>query len=60
MQTRRFPRTMQQAFGPYTTHDLHPMRESRTENIAGAVVIVVVMICSAAAFVHAICGGWSA
>lgn len=29
MNTRRHPRTMAEAFGPYTSHDLQPMRESR-------------------------------
>ena len=27
MNTRRYPRTLQQAFGPYTDNTLHPMRE---------------------------------
>jgi hypothetical protein len=27
MNTRRFPRTMQQAFGAYCDHRLHPMPE---------------------------------
>jgi hypothetical protein len=27
MNTRRFPRTLQQAFGPYTSQDLYPMPE---------------------------------
>lgn len=25
MQTRRYPRTLQEAFGPYTSRDLQPM-----------------------------------
>jgi hypothetical protein len=29
MNTRRYPRTMQQAFGPYTDDRLHPMPERR-------------------------------
>lgn len=29
MNTRRYPRTLQQAFGPYTSNDLQPMRDTR-------------------------------
>lgn len=29
MNTRRYPRTLQQAFGPYTDNTLHPMPEPR-------------------------------
>lgn len=32
MNTRRYPRTMQEAFGPYTDDRLHPMRERRVPN----------------------------
>lgn len=47
--TRRYPRTLQQAFGPYTDSKLHPMREPRTRHAqdwllyAVAVVAVVVV-----------------
>lgn len=27
MNTRKYPRTMQAAFGPHTSHELHPMPE---------------------------------
>lgn len=27
MNTRRYPRTLQEAFGPYTSHEIEPMRE---------------------------------
>lgn len=30
MNTRRYPRTMVEAFGPYTDNRLHPMPESRS------------------------------
>lgn len=30
MYTRRLPRTMQAAFGPFTDHVLHPMPEKKT------------------------------
>lgn len=29
MNTRRYPRTLQEAFGPYTSNELHPMRDTR-------------------------------
>ena len=29
MNTRRYPRTMAEAFGPYTSNELHPMRDNR-------------------------------
>jgi len=29
MNARRHPRTLQQAFGPYTDSTLHPMRDNR-------------------------------
>ena len=29
MNARRYPRTMQSAFGPYTDHRLHPMPQRR-------------------------------
>lgn len=29
MNTRRHPRTMAEAFGPYTDNTLHPMRDTR-------------------------------
>lgn len=30
MWTRRHPRTMAEAFGPYTSYDLHPMPQKKT------------------------------
>lgn len=29
MNTRRYPRSMAEAFGPYTDNALHPMREQK-------------------------------
>lgn len=29
MNTRRYPRTMAEAFGPYTSNELQPMRDTR-------------------------------
>jgi hypothetical protein len=32
MNARRYPRSMSEAFGPYTDHRLHPMPERRRGN----------------------------
>ena len=29
MNIRRYPRTLQEAFGPYTSHEVEPMRQPR-------------------------------
>lgn len=34
MNTRRYPRTMAEAFGPYTSNDLQPMPEPRDYSAA--------------------------
>lgn len=42
MNTRRYPRTMQEAFGPYTSHDIHePFEYKPTELFVFAVVLAV-------------------
>lgn len=51
MNTRRHPRTMQQAFGPYTDHRLHPMPEQRTR-IADVIFATVLGIVGALLAVH--------
>ena len=40
MNTRRHPRTMAEAFGPYTSHDLQPMRQRETSSKEIALYIV--------------------
>lgn len=40
MNTRRYPRTLQEAFGPYTTNDLQPMREPRVRRADWALYLV--------------------
>ena len=57
MSADRHPRTLQQAFGPHTSRDVHPMPESRTERIAGVLVAVVVGVLGALAIVHWAAGG---
>ena len=44
MNTRRYPRTMQQAFGPYTTDELHPMRDTRKVPAHEVVLYIVAVI----------------
>lgn len=48
--TRRHPRTLQQAFGPYTSRELEPVphKPSRAERIADALFAVALgLICAA-------------
>lgn len=52
MNTRRHPRTLQEAFGPYTSHDLQPMREARGYGVAWWVSICVVSLIGVMAIVH--------
>ena len=54
MQTRRFTRTMAEAFGPYTSHDLLPMRQPARwfDGIASVILALVIGIASAALLVH--------
>lgn len=50
MNTRRFPRTMEQAFGPYARGPIEPMRENRNYRFAtwalyvAAVLAIVVVV----------------
>ena len=55
MSTRRHPRTMAEAFGPYTDRRLQPMPEQRVplaERIYGVLLATVIGVCLAAALVH--------
>ena len=53
--TRRHPRTLSEAFGPYTSSELHPMREPEhlpwTAGDFALVAFVIAVI--AAVFMHA-------
>lgn len=46
MQTRRYPRTMNEAFGPYTSRKLHPMttKGHRTGVRPDVVVYCIVLV----------------
>ena len=54
MQTRRFTRTMAEAFGPYTSHDLLPMRQPERwfDGIASVALALVLAIAGAALLFH--------
>ena len=54
MQTRRYPRTLVEAFGPHTSHDLLPMRQPARwfDGIASVVLALVIGIAGAALLVH--------
>ena len=44
MNARRYPRTLQQAFGPYTDSTLHPMREPRNRRRQDWALYVVAVV----------------
>jgi hypothetical protein len=50
--TRRHPRTLQEAFGPYTSHEIHQKPERRGEKLYGVMLAIVGAIALAALFVH--------
>ena len=52
---RRYPRTLQEAFGPYTSRDVLPMRDPRTsraDRVLGALLATVIGITGAALLAH--------
>lgn len=55
MNTRRYPRTMQEAFGPYTSNDLQEMDE-QPWHIKDLAVIVACFLILAALVVFAVTG----
>jgi len=46
MNTRRFSRTLQEAFGPHTDHRLHPMRDQEPMCLADKVLYIVSAVCA--------------
>lgn len=52
--TRRHPRSMAEAFGPYTDNRLQPMpsRQTTGQRIADAIFVTVLGVCGAALLVH--------
>ena len=52
MNTHRHPRTMQQAFGPYTSHELRPMRQPAANRVYSALLAVCIGILAALLIVH--------
>ena len=53
--TRRHPRTLQEAFGPYTSRDVLPMRDQHSTPWTVSDIVIAVLVVGAAA---AIFGGW--
>ncbi len=59
--TRRHPRTVQEAFGPHTSREVHPMpdpRGSRAERALGVVLAVVLGVLTAAFLAHEFAKGY--
>lgn len=52
--TRRHPRTMQEAFGPYTDGKLQPLPSRRTtgQRVADVIFATALGVCGAALLVH--------
>lgn len=48
MNTRKYPRTMAEAFGPYTSNQLEPMPEADTVNDVALVLASVAAVAVAA------------
>ena len=44
MNTRKYPRTMAEAFGPYTSNQLEPMPEADTANDVALVLAAVAAV----------------
>jgi len=56
MNTRRHPRSMQAAFGPYTDNRLHPMRDQEPMRLADKVLYIVSAVCAVGLFAILIFG----
>lgn len=52
MNARRFPRTMQDAFGPYTDNRLHPMPEPKPKHDAADIALYIVAMIAVLVIVH--------
>lgn len=50
MNTRKYPRTMAEAFGPYTSNQLEPMPEADTATDVALVLAAVAAVLAAALF----------
>ena len=44
MNTRRYPRTMQEAFGPYTSHEVEPMPTPRRPRSLWQIVYIPTLV----------------
>lgn len=52
MNTRRFPRSMAEAFGPYTDNRLHPMPEPKPKHDAADIALYIVAVIAILVIVH--------
>lgn len=52
MNIRRYPRTMQQAFGPYTDNRLHPMPEPKRSHEAADIALYIVALIALLVVIH--------
>lgn len=61
MNARRYPRTLQQAFGPYTSSEVHPMKDETPigEQVMGGIFILVCIIVAAVLGAYTLAGGWA-
>ena len=53
----RHPRTLQEAFGPYCSRDVQPMRDNRASRVASVLLAVFIGVMGALAIVHWAAGG---
>lgn len=54
MNARKYPRTLQQAFGPYTNNTLHPMPERRRETSSKEIALYIVALILVLLFVNVV------
>ena len=52
MNARKYPRTMQQAFGPYTDDRLHPMPDPKRTHEAADIALYIVAVLAILAVIH--------
>lgn len=52
MNARKYPRTMQQAFGPYTDDRLHPMPDPKRTHEAADIALYIVALIAVLVVIH--------
>lgn len=58
MQTRKYPRTMQEAFGPYCSRSIEPMKSSRPKLLTADNITTLISAVVAIGLVVSIAMGW--